>query len=57
MDLRDRTTSVDVGLAFGAGVEVRRWLLEVRTSVGFSSVATPGHVKNNVLSVMTGVRF
>jgi len=23
----------------------------------FSSVAVPGHVKNNVLSVMAGVRF
>jgi hypothetical protein len=56
-DLGNRTKSTDVGLAFGAGVEVKRFLVEVRSSLGFANIATPGDVKHNVLSVMAGVRF
>jgi len=63
-DFEDGIEDSEVGLVFGAGVEVSRFLVEARDSVGLSDIGVhdgdeddlPG-LKTRVFSVLAGVGF
>jgi hypothetical protein len=53
--------SVELGLVFGAGIELRRWHFEGRYSAGLTSIADDpsltAEVRNRGFTILAGVRF
>jgi hypothetical protein len=61
-DIRDQVEKIDVGLIFGAGVEIGRFLIDGRYQHGLREVnkdaeAEGFSVKHRAFSIMAGFRF
>jgi hypothetical protein len=61
-DAKDLTRAGDVGLAFGGGVDVRRFLAELRFTQGLTHVNSDAanlteNVRNRAFTIMAGIRF
>lgn len=65
-DIKDYVKSTDIGLAFGAGVDIGKLTIDARYVLGLASVADPGDLpagvetpeaKNAVIMVMLGYSF
>jgi len=58
-DVSENFRRTDIGVALGAGVEVRRFLVEGRYTMGLTNIDATGltTVKNRVFAILAGVRF
>lgn len=60
-DIREDIERIDVGLVFGAGIEVRYFILDGRYQMGLSTVnkndTADFKLKNRVFSILAGFRF
>ena len=60
VDVKDNTSSVDLGLVLGGGLEFNNFGLDVRYTMGLSNVNdsdSATEVKNNVFSIMGSFGF
>ncbi len=64
MDIKDNVKGIDFGLMFGAGLELKKFLVEVRYTMGLADIdddqslpPEPMETKNSVISVLVGVAF
>jgi hypothetical protein len=60
-DIKDDTTKADVGIALGGGVEIKRFLVEFRFTLGMMNLIKEPFLsesaKNKAFAILGGVRF
>ena len=59
VDIKDNVSSTDFGLVFGLGVNIQKFLLEVRYNLGLTDIDEypDSNVKNSVIGILAGYTF